>query len=580
LTDGPGHPQAGNSDWLADQLYLTAVNPSRFGQLIEDWNSHLSEVSEDFDSHGALGQTELRGHVARAQDLVRLLTGQSDPSMAEIAVERAGMAAFVVSPSGEVLTCNGGAAAGFRLRPGAVLADMPLSPESREHLVAALALAREAGTDHREILRLTSDIPSQTLFAILRPLPDETGRPNVLVVTTLHVWTAAVEKAMRLAFAVTPAEITVLRQIMSGKSAAEIALALSRSEATIRSQIHSVLSKTGTRSRAELVSMMLTFQTSAVDLGQARPDSGPQPLQRANPYQTLKLPDGRRLDYLVLGHPKGQPFLWLHGNLSQCRLPAEAEDWLHRSCLSMVVPIRAGYGYSSPMPRAADVHRVALDDIEQLRRQLALGPAPVVSLGNDFMLAGKLALALGYDCTHVFGIGATFPIETPEDFARLGRWARFFRANAHHAPWAVSFLARSAYRFGRAVGLERYVETVTRGTVDGAAFADPQVRAAVLAGMEILWGDDVHAHDAFAADMIAVQRGPWPDLARLAVPVTLIHGRKDPNCALHDAEVHQARHPSWRLIAVPEAGSFVHHSHWKTVLAPIAGAMGRPPPGP
>jgi alpha-beta hydrolase superfamily lysophospholipase len=89
-----------------------------------------------------------------------------------------------------------------------------------------------------------------------------------------------------------------------------------------------------------------------------------------------------------------------------------------------------------------------------------------------------------------------------------------------------------------------------------------------------LWGDDVLPQDAFAADTIATQRGPWPDLSRLAVPVTLIHGMMDTNCAFEDAVANQARHPDWTLMAFAEAGSFVHHAHWPEMLAAVAAAAG------
>jgi DNA-binding CsgD family transcriptional regulator len=575
MTGGAGTPAGGLR--LVDYLYLTAMDPARFAQLIEDWDVRLGEVGYGPNTLAALDHSGVRGHVARARDLAQLLSGTDGVSVAETAVRRIETAAFVCSPTGAVLACNAAAAAVFGIAPGARVADLPLALGSRAQFPVSLDAARRGGADHREVLRLTPGDQSRTIIAFLRLLPDQAGRPDVLVVTTEHVWTTGVETALQRAFAVTPAEINVLRQIMSGQSVSGIAAALGRSEATIRSQVHALLAKTGTRSQAELVSLMVTFQTSARDQGAALPVAGSQTPARANPYQTLFLPDGRRLDYLRLGHPQGQGFLWLHGNLSQCRLPKSAEDWLHRLRLSMVVPIRAGYGYSSALPRPADAQQVAVSDIGHLRRHLALPPGPVVAHGNDFMLACTLALAGRAEVTHLFGVGATFPVETPEDFARLGRWARFFRANAHHAPWAVAFLGRSAYRFGRAVGLERYVELVMKGTPDGEAFAVPEIRAAVLAGMEILWGDDVQAQDAFAADTIAVQRGPWPDLARLTVPVTLIHGTKDTNCSFEDAVVHQARHPSWRLMAFVDAGNFVHHAHWPEMLGAIAEAMGIAP---
>jgi len=132
------------------------------------------------------------------------------------------------------------------------------------------------------------------------------------------------------------------------------------------------------------------------------------------------------------------------------------------------------------------------------------------------------------------------------------------------------FLSRGAVALSRLIGFESYFERVMHGTPDAEAFRDPEIRAAIVAGSEIVFGPDASSYEAFAADIIAVHRDPWPDLGKLGVPVTLVHGEQDTNSSYESAAEHSERHPDWQMISFPNAGNFVHHVHWRSLVEIIA----------
>jgi pimeloyl-ACP methyl ester carboxylesterase/DNA-binding CsgD family transcriptional regulator len=552
---------------VVDCIYSSAIEPGRFEYLVESWDRQLRDAGYSSEALSLFSEKGLAAHVDRAQGIAARVSSASRGTAAEIAVNQIQTAAFVCSRAGRIVAANAAALSAFGAAPGMSLSYLPVSAESAGRLSRSIEEVASARDARQELLRLSSKSPGRSFFTLVRAIAGEDGQKLALTVTTEHVWQARVEAALQKAFAFTGAENEVLRLILSGVSVAEIASLLARTESTIRSHIHSLLAKTGTRSQAELLTLTLAFQEPAGEASLLA--TGPVLTLRANPFETLILPDGRRLDYLRLGDPAGRPFIWLHGTLSQCRLPRAAEAWLNERRLAMVVPVRAGYGYSSPLPPKRDPIAIGVADISILRNRLCIGPGPVVAHGNDFLLATALANYDSAAVTRIIGVGAAFPIETREDYARLGIWARFFRANARYAPNMVTLLGRGVRAYIGAVGFEAYAEKVLRGTVDADALRDPEIRAAVIAGSEVVFSPSVDPSEAFSADMLAVHRDWRPNLTSLKVPVTLFHGEGDPNCPFETAAAHCRANPSWRISAFKGAGSFVHHAHWLPLVEMI-----------
>lgn len=581
MAAGGKSPPFDDDHVIVDCIYSSALEPDAFVQLVENWDARLRRAGYSVDALSLFGTRVLEGHLIRAGDLADRLNPASRSARAEAAVAGIHIAAMIASDSGEIIAANAAAEAVFDIRTGLNIADLALEAAGRRQFRDTVIQIAGARDDRQDLLRIGSRSSHRPIFVLVSPFVDEHGNRHALIVTTEQAWSDKATGILQRSFGVTSAEVGVLRGLLSGRTVAQIAAESGRSDATVRSQVHSLLGKTGTSSQVELLRITNAF-LQAASIGSATDPTAVRGEPGRNPYESLRLPDGRRLDFMRLGDPQGVGFLWLPGCLSQCRLPAPAERALKDLGLAMIVPVKAGYGYSSPLPRNADVIATAVSDIAHLRQHLGVGPGPLVAHGNDFMLATELARRKPADITGIIGVSVAFPIESPQHYTRLSKLARFFLVNARYAPKTIPFLARGALSIIRAIGFEAYVEFVMRGTADAVAFRDADIRAAIVAGSEIAFGSKARAHSAFAAEAVAVFRDWRPSLDGLGIPVTLFHGEKDPNFPYELAAEFCRKHASWRLVGLGDAGHFACHVHWRPLLQAIADgfSMHRPEQSP
>ena len=62
------------------------------------------------------------------------------------------------------------------------------------------------------------------------------------------------------------------------------------------------------------------------------------------------MPDGRCIEVLSFGDPAGRPVIWMQSTYGLWRLPHAAEADLAPRRLRVLVPFRAGYCGSDPIP--------------------------------------------------------------------------------------------------------------------------------------------------------------------------------------------------------------------------------------
>lgn len=93
------------------------------------------------------------------------------------------------------------------------------------------------------------------------PTSRDACRSSAGVATVKHVlddaWTESVSETLRRLYKLTAAEIEIVRAIVGGRIVKQIARDRDRSTETVRTQVRSILSKTGTHSQAELACVAL-----------------------------------------------------------------------------------------------------------------------------------------------------------------------------------------------------------------------------------------------------------------------------------------------------------------------------------
>lgn len=207
----------------------------------------------------------LRPHIARSALIAARLAFDRTNSSVE-ALEQLGYAAASISASGRVFASN----AGFRAADGgwSISGDEQVVIED-EHIQAMLdhALSLIGTTGGVRSIALPGE--GRKLSAVMHLLPirgdahDLFNRASALVVITRSSG-GNHPAIIQSLFDLTPAEAVVAGRLGQGDTAEEIAQTTGRSILTVRTQIKSVLSKTGTRRQSELVQLLLRLVPPAL----------------------------------------------------------------------------------------------------------------------------------------------------------------------------------------------------------------------------------------------------------------------------------------------------------------------------
>lgn len=556
---------------LVDRVYDIAVAPERLEQLIDIWSRQLGEGGKP-PRFNMLAEQGVFDHVTRAERVMERLIAAD--ARAQASFEQWGQgamtAAFVVNAAGTVVTANKAAQQSLGLVAGATISRLPVVDDDLAHLVERLNQPKGNGGAEGTLVRLRMrDGGAPMLVRIVRPVDGEDGHAEI--VTSIMDWPDSLSAQMKGAFSLTPAEVEVLKDLALGLAVKEIATRTGRTEATLRSHVKSLLEKTGARSQIELIRMTLGLLVPSTKPPRIVPLLGAPDVQpESNRYEAIILPDGRKLEYLVVGAPEGRPFLMLPTDMGFTRLPPVAEAWLSGQGVRMIVPVRAGYGGSSPLPRGRSAFEVAIADMLELCNALEIERCPLLALCDDFHLAVATACTAPTRVTAIIGVGPTMPASAPKHYQRMPKWTRFIFATSRYAPRTLPYVALAFMQCIRAMGPKRFMQTVlAESKADQLVLEDKETLTAMLRGSEIAIGPRFSAHVAWAAGAIANYAVDWSDkLAACPVPMILFAGTQDPFAPIETTREFAAASPRIILHEFPARGQLLY-PEWQKFLGEV-----------
>ncbi len=553
---------------LVEYLYETSVKPERLFDLIEEWDARIQTSDPEISVRlaGYCDAPFVR-HVERALEILDELNtfefGRLDDLLAGITT-----ASMVLTDRGAVVAANEPARTTFGLFPGGSIRRMPLAGPDLDGFadrLAAVALGPEIRDDVVQLDLLGRDRP---VLMHLRTLGIGRVQRHALAVSTEHLWQDAAGGVLARVFGLTVAEISLVRQLSFGNTVQEISRTTARSEGTVRSQLHAVLGKTGTRSQGELIRLAtMLLQAVAFDPGQVRSTGQGGALSWDRRPKHIRLTDGRRLAVLQYGDPAGRPVLWLQSGIGYFQPTPSGERELIRRGLRVVVPLRAGYATSDPAPPGRDILDVAVSDLAELLEKAGIARCPVVTTTHDIRIALMLAQNVPERVEHIVAIACVFPILNMEQFRRLNTIGRFYTATVRYAPHMLRFILRAWHADTRRRGLHASIRQVYRDTpADARAFADPEIAEATIAAFALTYAAGATAQAAFCAEAVRFHQ-PWPaGLGAVTSPVTLIHGEQDGNGSYETALDYCAIYPAWRCVGFTDEGELVALARWNDVL--------------
>lgn len=564
---------------LVAHFHDQQVTPERLQVLLQTWDRAVLEagaegtVGDPTRTDTGLGRVFAIAIAGALECFERAY--DCDLFEMEAIIQQVPDAAMVVSAEGRVLIPNQTARTVFSIEAGESLSCLPMEASGLDVLAERLDALALASAAQEDVVQLHWTGMQRVIHAHIKKLRSERSRPFFLIVTSEHSWPDRLPKFLASHYALTPAEIEIVRWLTAGVSVGTIAEATRRSVGTIRTQLHSILEKTGTANQADLVRLLGLLRQS-MDLETA-PPRAETPLEPHHEF--IRLRDSRRLEVLSFGDPAGVPVIRMQTYYGYFRFPRSAESDLVRRRIRMIVPIRAGWAGSDRLPNGCDVLDVAVSDLRELMVQFGIKQTVVLTWGDDIRIAMMLAQADPAAVRHIIGVGSGFPILNDTQYRRLIPVARFVRACARYAPSALPFLAKAFRATMLRHGIERYLRGMLTSIspADACAFSEPEIAEAVIAGTSYLYGHDSRMEAAACAEIRRFHED-WPEgLGNVPCPVTLIHGAQDGNAPLATTLEYCARYPNWKLIEFPGDGQLVGHVRWREVLDMVGEAAGCSP---
>lgn len=344
-----------------------------------------------------VGLGHLAGHVERADQVLDRVLSMDQPKGPQAVLDHIDRsAAFAVDRSHAVIATNTSATTLLGVRDRTKLAQLRLGDGDVEQLAHHVSRLLNANEDEPVVLRGRAADTERLIVFHLRAVREDSASPYVIEISADIQWPAGFTDMLRAAFEFTPVESEVVRALTEGRTLQQIAEERGRSVDTIRAQLKSIMAKTETRSQTELVRLTLSTMEIA-QYSEAASDAagdvseGYERLE-ARTFHTLSLNDGRRMDYLILGDPAGAPLVYSPLDYGLIRWPASAEAEAKKRGIKVLVPIRAGYGKSTSLPKRTPYVSQLCDDLAALMDEVGVQSAPFIALGGGTPILCRISI--------------------------------------------------------------------------------------------------------------------------------------------------------------------------------------------
>jgi pimeloyl-ACP methyl ester carboxylesterase/DNA-binding CsgD family transcriptional regulator len=575
-------------DNIVDQLYDIALDPESLDTFIEAWNAaglDTSAARRTIKSIDAFDDAYM-AHLKRAETfLARGADVDTGPDLAAMLSPFDDLAAFIIDQNLQVVASNAGAKHVFGMTDNVDISALHLPPDMQEALTNTMTHVFGAPDQPDRLLRL--QFPGErgpALFQIRALVNGASPKPqHALVVTTQYHWQAALGDTLEDAFKLTGAEQGVVRALVEGMDTKAIAAERGTSEGTVRGQIKSILSKMNARSQSEVIRLVLSLRDVSQNASASSQVSiKGQPAKSANwlddevwqPFKTLILPDGRKMDYHEMGPANGAPILLTHMGYGMARWHHPMIKLAFQLGLRVIVPIRAGYGQSDNLHPKADVLESTRNDTSALLDHLHIEKLPYACQGNDLIFAADYARHFPDRITEIAGICARPSLPGDLHYSGMGKWHRFFLSTARHAPHLLHFTAKAAVAMAKRIGpFEMFRQMNKKSPTDLAMARDAELMRVLTANAELVAGKTTNVAQAYTMELLATEVD-WSHIMIKAndTKIWFINGGEDPSVDQATIAEYREVYPWIDIEVIPNAGQMMIYQRYETIIPRLAAA--------
>lgn len=554
---------------LINDLYQAALDPASFENLLNEWDRALLTASDDQPPQ--LDLSVITQHAERATEILSKLDliAPATPlvSMSE-RIEQDRNPALLLNAEGDVISRNLWSEAFFGSKGNLSLADLFISSEITEQKGRELLNQLKKAEDHGEVIGFfhvhSCDEKNRVFMVLMTTRCPVDHRVRALLRTLSDPASMKTLDAVQKQFELTSAETSVIGNLVNGDTIKQISENRGTSIHTVRTQIKSILGKTGFTSQTDLVRhicLLHNFQSpnaiSAVGSTVSTRDS-------KRVWHTLRLQNGQTLDYLMIGPPHGRPVLYLHGMIDALDFPAEFQHLLAEQNILLIAPIRPHYGFSKLKPDKEDFCAFFAECTEELLDHLSI--RRIVLCGHMAGTVYGFEFAKRYPdrAIGLVSVAGAVPMIEHWQFSGMSKGHRISGLTARHSPKLLSMLTRGAIRLLQ-TGREKFMLNLfLHDSPADRALADrSELRNILFKRFHFITGQ---GETAFVHDIKLVSEDWSKRVGDFNMPVSFIHGTEDQVVLVKGVERFASCFENTKLITAKNAGQLLLFTHFPDVL--------------
>ena len=557
---------------LIERIYNIALEPNSYDDFMEKWDGYISEAVSSLTALQADSQTAelsnetLERHFEMGFRLLEEL-GRSNPATFFARQGKsAGAASLLINEQGHVVWYNGAAGRFFGLARLAGVDRLPLWAGSRARLSAMIAElgGTQAGGEEKSVLRLQSEAASKTVYMLAEFVSDGSREKLILVREIVSSWQEGIGRMLTESFGLSSAEVEIAERLVEGARVGDIAEERSSSVNTVRTQVKSLLSKTGTGTQTDLVRLLLSLNRLAEEA-----DTGTPRASHGQPF-SFRQSDGRHVPYHVFGPQKGKPFLYVHGMLFGCDLTRQTIDLLHQYDVTLIAPERPYFGSAEGSPgNIADAPERFAADMENLLDYLQIDRVGLFGNMAGSVYAFAAAARLGDRAAAIVNVAAGVPLVSNDQIAAMTPRQQLVAYTARYTPKLLPFVLRAGIRQIDFGGERNFMHALyEHAPHDLAAVGNEEIAAIVCSGYHFTIAQ---GHRSFEIDAYHVVRDWTSRVEASSAPIILIHGRHDPVVTARSVEAFHRRLGQRSSLVIDEnAGQLLLHVNPELVVRQLA----------
>lgn len=495
---------------LVANSYRSMIDADSFDEVLDAWGDKLTETSPSEETLN-LG-SGLRSQLAVIEDLLKQNAVEPARDPMSAAISEFASAAIVMTPERRVMTMNDQGERKFGGRRGAINALTWLDPDCVSDFDAICKSARDRGNRLHCIVRVLSDEKPLGFSLAEVFVMKITGHDHdYVIVRSLDLeWSPAVPPMLSSAFGLTETETEICRLLYLYSDADQIAVERGTSKLTVRTQIKSILAKTDTPNKVDLIRLLAVLCARQVKSGKVA--DWEDPLKRE---QHMPMPNGGVIAWTWFGAPAGTPVLLVHGPSIGPYFSDQLDACMRRANIRLMAVSRPGYGNSS-----ADISKSSIEEqvtaIGYFCKALNLNNIVGVGIGCGIAPLLKMAVEAKNPFARLVHFGNFLPL-TKERIKHHPKVQQTFFTLAKQAPWALEMVIKLGFRVMLQKGIDWYLERAySESAFDLATCRNPSFAPFVRNGCAHMMHQGARA---FSRDLALVWEPIDRWLAALTIPL-------------------------------------------------------------